>query len=44
MHAKDVKKEKKIKSVCDLFNLKIINYFTNATNVKEIVKTNKWIN
>ena len=37
------KERKKIKSAT-LFNLKIINYFTNATNVKKIVKTNKWIN
>ena len=42
-NAKDAWKEKKSNQYAILLGLKIMNYITNAKNVKKIVKNNKWV-
>ena len=40
-----MRKEKKSNQYANLLGLKIINYITNAKNVKKnMLKTNKWVN
>ena len=42
-NTKDAWKEEKSNQCAILLGLKIMNYITNAKNVKKMVKSNKWV-